>query len=62
MHREELATGRGAGRQLLRRDTSTPVDITWQQEIGRSMIEAQKIAGHATVGMMGDYTIVQLKR
>jgi hypothetical protein len=54
MHSEHLVQGRGAGRQLLRRDTSTPVDITWQQEIGRSKIEALKIAGHATVSMTGD--------
>ena len=28
----------------------------------RSAIEASKIAGHATVSMTGDYTIVQLER
>jgi len=37
-------------------------NITLRQEVGGSAIEAQKIAGHATVNMTGDYTIVQLKR
>ncbi|MGD1095843.1 MAG: hypothetical protein ABSB35_28105 [Bryobacteraceae bacterium] len=33
-----------------------------RQEKGGSAIEASKIAGHATVNMTGDYTVVQLKR
>lgn len=37
-------------------------NITMRQEAGASAIEASKIAGHATVNMTGDYTIVQLKR
>ena len=37
-------------------------NITWRQEVGGSAIEASKIAGHATVSMTGDYTIVQLQR
>jgi integrase len=37
-------------------------NITLRQEVGGSAIEASKIAGHATVSMTGDYTIVQLKR
>jgi len=37
-------------------------NITLRQEVGGSAIEAQKIAGHATVNMTGDYTVVQLKR
>jgi integrase len=37
-------------------------NITLRQEEGASAIEAQKIAGHATVSMTGDYTVVQLKR
>ena len=62
MHSQHLVQGRGAGRQIPSRDTSTPVDVTWQQKIGRSMIEAHKIPGLATVSVTGDYTIVQLKR
>jgi integrase len=37
-------------------------NITLRQEVGGSAIEAQKIAGHATMTMTGDYTVVQLKR
>jgi len=37
-------------------------NITMRQEEGGSAIEASKIAGHATVSMTGDYTVVQLKR
>ena len=37
-------------------------NITWRQEVGGSAIEASKIAGHATVNMTGDDTIVQLPR
>ena len=37
-------------------------NITWRQEVGGSAIEASKIAGHASVSMTGDYTIVQLQR
>jgi len=37
-------------------------NITMRQEEGGSAIEASKIAGHASVSMTGDYTIVQLKR
>jgi integrase len=36
-------------------------NITWRQEVGGSAIEASKIAGHATVSMTGDYTIVQAR-
>ena len=37
-------------------------NITMRQEEGASSIEASKIAGHATVNMTGDYTIVQFTR
>jgi site-specific recombinase XerD len=37
-------------------------NITMRQEEGASAIEAGKIAGHATVSMTGDYTVVRLKR
>jgi integrase len=37
-------------------------NITMRQEAGASAIEASKIAGHATVNMTGDYTVVQLTR
>jgi len=37
-------------------------NITLRQEVGGSSIEASKIAGHATVSMTGDYTVVRLKR
>ena len=37
-------------------------NITLRQEEGGSAIEASKIAGHATVNMTGDYTVVQLSR
>jgi integrase len=47
----------GFGLHSLRR-----ANITLRQEVGGSAIEASKIAGHATVSMTGDYTIVQLKR
>jgi integrase len=37
-------------------------NITWRQEVGASSIEASKIAGHASVRMTEEYTVVQLKR
>jgi integrase len=37
-------------------------NITMRQEEGGSAIEASKIAGHASLSMTGDYTVVQLKR
>jgi integrase len=37
-------------------------NITMRQEAGASAIEASKIAGHATVNMTGDYTVVRLTR
>lgn len=37
-------------------------NITLRQESGASAIEASKIAGHATVNMTGDYTVIQLER
>ncbi len=38
-------------------------NITWRQGMGRaSAIEASKIAGHATVSMTGDYTLVPVER
>ena len=37
-------------------------NITMRQEAGASAIEASKIAGHATINMTGDYTVVQLTR
>lgn len=37
-------------------------NITLRQEEGGSAIEASKIAGHATVSMTGDYTVVQIGR
>jgi integrase len=37
-------------------------NITWRQEVGGSSIEASKIAGHATVRMTEEYTIVQMAR
>ena len=37
-------------------------NITMRQEVGGSAIEASKIAGHATVSMTGDYTIIQMER
>jgi integrase len=37
-------------------------NITLRQEVGGSAIEASKIAGHATVSMTGDYTIIQMER
>jgi hypothetical protein len=45
----------GFGLHSLRR-----ANITMRQEEGASAIEASKIAGHATVSMTGDYTVVQL--
>lgn len=41
---------------------SDGANITLRQEEGGSAIEASKIAGHATVSMTGDYTVVQLNR
>jgi integrase len=37
-------------------------NITWRQEVGGSSIEASKIAGHASVRMTEEYTVVQLTR
>jgi integrase len=37
-------------------------NITWRQEVGGSSIEASKIAGHATVRMTEEYTVVHMKR
>lgn len=37
-------------------------NITWRQEVGGSSIEASKVAGHATVRMTEEYTVVQLGR
>jgi integrase len=37
-------------------------NITLRQEEGASSIEASIIAGHATVSMTGEYTVIQLKR
>ena len=37
-------------------------NITWRQEVGASSIEASNIAGHASVRMTEEYTVVQLKR
>jgi integrase len=37
-------------------------NITWRQEVGASSIEASKIAGHVSVRMTEEYTVVQLKR
>jgi len=48
---------RGFGLHSFRR-----ANITMRQEEGGSAIEASKIAGHATVNMTGDYTVVRLKR
>ena len=40
-----------------------PANITWRQGVGHaSAIEASKIAGHATVSMTGDYTLVDVER
>ena len=47
----------GFGLHSLRR-----ANITWQQEVGASSIEASKIAGHGSVSMTNDYTHVQLQR
>jgi site-specific recombinase XerD len=47
----------GFGLHSLRR-----ANITWWQEVGASVIEASKIAGHGSVSMTNDYTHVQLKR
>jgi len=37
-------------------------EITWRQEVGASAIEAQKIAGHRSVEMTGEYTFVGISR
>jgi len=37
-------------------------NITWRQEVGASAIEAQKIAGHSSVEMTGEYTFVGIRR
>ena len=44
---------------ITRRMPSIRPSVAWE---GGSAIEASKIAGHATVNMTGDYTVVQLKR
>jgi integrase len=60
LHRAAAAEGcdfPGLGPHSFRR-----ANITWRQEVGASSIEASKIAGHASVRMTEEYTIVQLKR
>jgi integrase len=60
LHRAAAAEGcdfPGFGSHSFRR-----TNITWRQEVGGSSIEASKIAGHATVRMTEEYTVVQLKR
>jgi integrase len=60
LHRAAAAEGcdfSGLGPHSFRR-----ANITWRQEVGASSIEASKIAGHASVRMTEEYTIVQLKR
>jgi integrase len=60
LHRAAAAEGcdfPGLGPHSFRR-----ANITWRQEVGGSSIEASKIAGHATVRMTEEYTIVQLGR
>ncbi len=47
----------GFGPHSLRR-----YNITMRQEVGATAIEASKIAGHSSVDMTGEYTIVQMKR
>jgi hypothetical protein len=44
-----------------RRESPGPANITRRQEVGGIAVEASKIAGHATVSMTGDYTVIQLK-
>jgi hypothetical protein len=56
MVREELArNGARPATPASRRDSPSPVNITWQQELGGGAIEASKIAGHADVSKTGDY-------
>jgi integrase len=60
LHRAAAAEGcdfPGLGPHSFRR-----ANITWRQEVGGSSIEASKIAGHATVRMTEEYTVVQLGR
>jgi integrase len=60
LHRAAAAEGcdfPGLGLHSFRR-----ANITWRQEVGASSIEASKIAGHASVRMTEEYTIVHLKR
>jgi len=60
LHRAAAAEGcdfPGLGPHSFRR-----ANITWRQEVGGSSIEASKIAGHATVRMTEEYTVVQLNR
>jgi hypothetical protein len=45
-----------------RRESPSPANITLRHEVGGISIEASKIAGHASLSMTGDYTVVQLKR
>jgi integrase len=54
---EESCDFPGLGPHSFRR-----ANITWRQEVGGSSIEASKIAGHASVRMTEEYTIVQLGR
>jgi integrase len=60
LHRAAIAEGcdfPGLGPHSFRR-----ANITWRQEVGGSSIEASKIAGHASVRMTEEYTVVQMKR
>ncbi len=60
LHRAAAAEGcdfPGLGPHTFRR-----ANITWRQEVGASSIEASTIAGHSSVRMTEEYTVVQLKR
>lgn len=60
LHKAAVAVGcdfEGLGPHSFRR-----ANITWRQEVGGSSIEASRIAGHATVRMTEEYTVVGLKR
>ena len=60
LHRAATAEGcdfPGLGPHAFRR-----ANITWRQEVGASSIEASSIAGHSSVRMTEEYTVVQLKR
>ena len=39
-----------------------PANITCSEEVGGSVIEPSRIAGHASTAMTEEYTILQLKR